>query len=155
MTSKHLAQPQAGGPLDHLLCFEIYATHQAFGQLYAGLLKPLELTYPQYLVMVTLWAEDARTVSEIGQCIGLESSTLTPLLKRLAKAGLIERTRDSEDERRVRVMLTAKGRALQADAAPIPACVGKATGLSSVEIAELQKMLARTRTALNEAADKR
>ncbi len=99
--------------LDEFLCFAIHSTAQAVGRANKPMLDQLGLTYPQYLVMVVLWAEDDQTVGQIGEKLFLESNTLTPLLKRLQVAGYIERTRCPEDERQVRIRLTDQGRALR------------------------------------------
>ncbi|MDO9712533.1 MarR family winged helix-turn-helix transcriptional regulator [Paracraurococcus lichenis] len=99
--------------LDEFLCFAIHSTAQAVGRANKPMLDQIGLTYPQYLVMVVLWAEDNQTVGRIGDKLFLESNTLTPLLKRLQAAGYIERSRCPEDERQVRIRLTDKGRALQ------------------------------------------
>ncbi|RXD96538.1 MarR family winged helix-turn-helix transcriptional regulator, partial [Xanthomonas perforans] len=79
--------------LDNQLCFALYSANLAMHKLYRGLLKALDLTYPQYLVMLVLWETDERSVSEIGERLYLDSATLTPLLKRLQAAGLVTRTR--------------------------------------------------------------
>lgn len=106
--------------LDHQLCFAVYAASRAMTQAYQPLLAPLGLTYPQYLVMLVLWEGDGLTVGELGQRLQLDSGTLTPLLKRLAVAGLVDRRRDDVDERVVRLTLTAAGRALRRKAVDIP-----------------------------------
>jgi DNA-binding MarR family transcriptional regulator len=106
--------------LDNFLCFAFHSTAQAIGRANKPMLDKLGLTYPQYLVMVVLWAEDDQTVGRIGERLYLESSTLTPLLKRLEAAGHIRRTRDAADERQVRVRLTDQGRALHDTAAEHP-----------------------------------
>ncbi len=106
--------------LDHQLCFALYAATRAMTQAYQPLLAPLGLTYPQYLVMLVLWEGDGVTVGALGQRLQLDSGTLTPLLKRLAAAGLVSRQRDDVDERVVRVSLTAAGRALRRKAVDIP-----------------------------------
>ncbi len=119
-----------------MLCFSLYSAAQAMQQAYRPLLDPLRLTYPQYLVLSALWSADApRSVGEIGRDVGLESSTLTPLLKRLETAGLVSRRRDAKDERQVRIRLTEEGRALQARAAHVPGCILERTGmdLSAIE----------------------
>ena len=139
---RHL-QPEA------MLCFDIYALHHAFGRLYKPLLDPLGLTYPQYLVMVVLWGEEPLRVGQIGQRLGLESSTLTPLIKRLETAGLVLRERDSIDERRVQVHLTRKGKAMAKDAAGIPACVEAATEMERDAIGALRQTLAQLQASLN------
>src|SRR5512145_2869291 len=93
--------------LDHQLCFALYSASLAMTKLYKPLLEPLGLTYPQYLVMLVLWESDGLTVSQVGERLALDSGTLTPLLKRLEAAGLVQRLRDSADERRVLLQLTA------------------------------------------------
>ena len=134
--------------LDEFLCFSIYSAGHAFNQFYRPLLDKLGLTYPQYLVMVALWTQDARTVKELGQALFLESNTLTPMLKRLEGLGYVVRRRDAEDERQVRVCLTEQGRALRAEAAEIPACVEQALGLSHADVASLEAQLAAVRDRL-------
>src|SRR5712664_4872752 len=86
--------------LGNQLCFAIYSTAHAFNRVYKPLLEKLGLTYPQYLVLLVLWERDGLTVSELGERLSLDSGTLTPLLKRLEANGLIQRQRDSADERR-------------------------------------------------------
>jgi DNA-binding MarR family transcriptional regulator len=102
--------------LDEFLCFAIHSTAHAINRATKPILDELGLTYPQYLVMVVLWAEDDQTVGGIGEKLFLESSTLTPLLKRLEAAGYVRRARCVDDERQVRVRLTEKGRALHENA---------------------------------------
>ena len=87
--------------LDKQLCFALYSASHAMTRVYKPLLAPLGLTYPQYLVMLALWEDDARTVSALGDKLALDSGTLTPLLKRLEAQGQLSRERDSADERRV------------------------------------------------------
>lgn len=106
-----------------MLCFSIYSAGHAFTQLYRPLLDKLGLTYPQFLVMVTLWRRDGQNVKELGKTLFLDSSTLTPLLKRLDAAGLITRTRNPKDEREVLLHLTDKGLALKSEAAEVMRCV--------------------------------
>jgi len=106
--------------LDNQLCFALYSTTLAMTKVYRKLLSQLDLTYPQYLVMLVLWEEDGVPVSTIGQRLFLDSATLTPLLKRLETAGLLTRTRAQQDERRVLVTLTDAGRALHAQARAVP-----------------------------------
>ncbi|WP_372833595.1 MarR family winged helix-turn-helix transcriptional regulator [Puniceibacterium confluentis] len=132
------------------MCFDLYAANNAFGRVYTPLLEPLGLTYPQYLVMVTLWAESPLTVGQIGQRLGLDSNTLTPVLKRLEGRGLLQRLRDSTDERRVSVGLTAAGRAQQEQAAHVPDCAAAATGLSLSELHNLQVQLRKLRLGLTQ-----
>ncbi len=103
-------------PLDDHLCFSLYAANMAVNRIYKPLLDQLGLTYPQYLVLTVLSEEDAQTVSGIADRLALESSTVTPLVKRLEAAMLVTRTRNPKDERQVNVRLTNKGRKLRLDA---------------------------------------
>ena len=137
--------------LDSFLCFSVYALNNAFGRLYKSLLDGLGLTYPQYLVMVTLWEHDGLAVGEIGERLSLESSTLTPLIKRLEAQGLVARRRSEQDERRVLVQLTKKGRRLAEDAAAVPAEVGRSCGLPPRELEEIRRTLDVLRGHLAEA----
>ncbi len=109
-----MSEPTLG--LEDFLCFALHSAAQAAVRANKPMLDALGLTYPQYLVMVALWAEDGQTVGGLGDKLFLESSTLTPLLKRLEAAGLVERARCAEDERQVRVRLTEKGKALHDEA---------------------------------------
>ena len=136
---------------DHL-CFAIYSAGHAFNRVYKPLLDELKLTYPQYLVMIALWAEDNQTVGEVGQKLFLESSTLTPLLKRLEALGYVTRKRDPEDERQVRLTLTDKGSALRTKAHDVGACVGAATGLTLEDAVRLRGEIAALRERLMQAA---
>jgi DNA-binding MarR family transcriptional regulator len=133
--------------LDDFLCFAVYSAGHTFNRLYRPLLERLGLTYPQYLAMVALWEADERTVGELGERLGLESNTLTPLLKRLEGVGLVARTRDSRDERVVRVRLTDKGRALEEPACAVPAELLAASGLDLAAVTRIRGEL----TALNAA----
>ena len=121
-----------------MLCFALYSASHAMTRLYRPLLAPLGLTYPQYLVLVSLWAQDGRSVRELGEELALESNTLTPLLKRMEESGLITRARSSEDERVVQVSLTEKGSSLRSEAEKVTACVFEASGLSLDELGRLR-----------------
>jgi DNA-binding MarR family transcriptional regulator len=123
--------------VDNFICFALYSAGHAFTRLYKPLLDPLGLTYPQYLVMAVLWEKDDQPVGEIGEKLLLESSTLTPLLKRLEAAGMVRRTRDRDDERVVRIQLTPEGAALKQKALGIPAAIGCSTSLSIPEVVKL------------------
>jgi DNA-binding MarR family transcriptional regulator len=134
--------------LDHQLCFALYAASLAMTKLYKPLLDPLGLTYPQYLVMLVLWQEDGLAVSQIGERLALDSGTLTPLLKRLQSAGLLQRLRDTTDERRVLLQLTPAGRALKARASSVPKSMAAASGCEPVELSELTARLQALRRQL-------
>src|SRR5258706_16439520 len=110
---KRAPKPDDALRLGEFLCFAVYSASHAFNRVYKPLLDELGLTYPQYLVMVLLWEQDDQTVGSLGEKLFLESSTLTPLLKRLEALGYVKRTRDPVDERQVRVRLTERGRALR------------------------------------------
>lgn len=123
--------------LDQQLCFALYSANLALHKLYRQLLAPLEITYPQYLVMMVLWERDDVTVSEIGERLFLDSATLTPLLKRLETAGLLHRQRSRKDERQVVVTLTQQGEQLRQKALNIPESVHCA---SACEVEKLQAL---------------
>lgn len=124
--------------LDQFLCFAVYSTNLAFNRVYRPLLEKLGLTYVQYIVLVTLWQTDDQFVGVLGAQLFLASNTLTPVLKRLEALGFVTRSRDTVDERQVRVRLTAAGQALKAEAVDVPACILTASGLS---VPDLEKVL--------------
>ena len=115
--------------LENQICFAVYSAAHAFAQAYKPHLEPMGLTYPQYLVMLLLWDEDGRSVNEIAHPLHLDSGTLTPLLKRMEKAGLVTRGRDTKDERIVRIHLTNHGRSLREKARTIPPAMLCASGM--------------------------
>jgi DNA-binding MarR family transcriptional regulator len=127
--------------LDDQLCFALYAASRAMTAAYAPLLDALELTYPQYLVMLVLWEQDGERVSRIGERLHLDSATLTPLLKRLEARGLIERRRNRDDERVVEVFLTGDGKRLRRRAADVPRAMWCKTELPLPEVAKLRATL--------------
>lgn len=137
--------------LENQLCFALYSTSLAMSKVYRKLLADLDLTYPQYLVMLVLWEQDGLTVSAIGERLFLDSATLTPLLKRLEAAGLVERARATRDERQVIVSLTEQGRQLKAKARAIPPGVLNATGCSIADAGGMIKRLDALRAALQES----
>lgn len=134
--------------LDDQLCFSLYATSMAINRLYKPLLDELGITYPQYLVLSALWEEDGRTVGAIGERLSLDSSTITPLVKRLEAAALVTRARAAEDERRVLVSLTERGRAMKQESR----CLGEAlfarSGMTVEELVALNREVQRLRAAL-------
>jgi DNA-binding MarR family transcriptional regulator len=111
--------------LDEMLCFALYSASRQVGQLYRELLAPWGLTYTQYLVLVALWRDERLTVSRLGDLLGLDSGTVSPLLKRMEAHDLVGRTREAGDERLVTVRLTERGRALQDELADVPRCLGE------------------------------
>ena len=136
--------------LDNQVCFALYSASLAMTKLYKPLLDRIGLTYPQYLVMLVLWEQDGVTVSELGERLFLDSGTLTPLLKRLEAQGQIARLRDVQDERRVRITLTAEGRALRDQAEAIPQCVLQSSQCSIAELTALTTELKQLRNRLSE-----
>lgn len=124
--------------LDRQVCFPLYAASNLLNRLYRPLLGEMGLTYPQYLVMLVLWKETPQTVGSLGDVLHLDSGTLTPLLKRMELAGLVSRTRDADDERRVLVGLTTKGRALRSEAEKVPARLSSGLTIDEAAIAELR-----------------
>ena len=129
--------------LDRQLCFALYGAANRVTRLYRPLLAALGLTYPQYLVMLVLWEQTPRTVGALGEALDLESSTLTPLLKRLEGQGLIRRARDPGDERRVIVALTPAGAELRERARKVPEDILCRLDLPLSELAELRERLKR------------
>ncbi|MFI8143855.1 MarR family winged helix-turn-helix transcriptional regulator [Acinetobacter sp. ABJ_C5_2] len=132
--------------LENQLCFLIYSTNLALNQLYRKLLTPLGITYPQYLVMLVLWEKDEITVSEIGNKLFLESSTLTPILKKLEAMQLVNRTRSKEDERQVIITLSEKGKILKEQAVNIPAHILEASSCDMTTLLDLKDQLTQLRT---------
>ncbi|ANS22498.1 MarR family transcriptional regulator [Acinetobacter baumannii] len=132
--------------LENQLCFLIYSTNLALNQLYRKLLTPLGITYPQYLVMLVLWEKDEITVSEIGSKLFLESSTLTPILKKLEVLQLLNRTRSKEDERQVIITLSEKGKKLKEQAVNIPTHILEASSCDTATLLGLKDQLTQLRT---------
>ncbi|MFK7305127.1 MarR family winged helix-turn-helix transcriptional regulator [Acinetobacter baumannii] len=132
--------------LENQLCFLIYSTNLALNQLYRKLLTPLGITYPQYLVMLVLWEKDEITVSEIGSKLFLESSTLTPILKKLEALQLLNRTRSKEDERQVIITLSEKGKKLKEQAVNIPKHILEASSCDTATLLGLKDQLIQLRT---------
>jgi DNA-binding MarR family transcriptional regulator len=139
--------------LDDQLCFGLYSASRAVTSLYRSLLEPLDLTYPQYLVMLALWQQDQQQVKELGAALNLDSGTLSPLLKRLEKAGLIIRERQSDDERSVRIRLTEEGVALREQAERIPPHVGAAMNLTEAELGRMRAAMDQLTASVNAYRD--
>lgn len=140
-------------PLDNQLCFALYAADMAVTRTYKPMLDRLGITYPQYLVLHALWEADGRTVGAIAERLSLEPSTITPLVKRLESAGLVERARDPADERRVRVRLTPAGWDLRETCTCLGETVLARSGMSLAELAALHGQLHRLRAALQAGMD--
>ena len=118
--------------LDNQLCFRLYTASRLITQAYHPLLSAIGLTYPQYLVMMVLWEQDALPVNDIARRLYLETNTVTPLLKRMETEGLIVRKKGKADARQVIVSLTSKGRALEEKASCIPFEIGGAVMCHSI-----------------------
>ena len=123
------------------LSFALYSASNRIIRLHRPFLEPLGLTYPQFLVMLALYEDRPRTVGELGLELGMDNGTLTPLLKRLQSAGLVTRTRDQQDERRVIIDLTKAGEALRQEACSIPEKIETACRLTHKDIVELRDTL--------------
>ena len=116
--------------LDNQICFRLYTAARLITQAYTPMLNTLGITYPQYLVLMVLWEKDGQPVNDIAHRLFLETNTVTPLLQRMEKQGIIVRQRGQEDKRRQMITLTQKGRAMEEEAlAVIPAGMGEALGL--------------------------
>src|SRR3954463_11733527 len=138
--------------LDNQLCFALYSTSLAMNKVYRKLLRKLDLTYSQYIVMLVLWERDGLTVSEIGERLFLDSATLTPLLKRMELSGLLTRLHAENDERQVIVSLTKQGRNLKEKAQDVPTGVMCAADCSVEQMVAMKKELESLRAKLNRNA---
>ena len=123
--------------LENQICFKLYALSRQLTSQYRPLLEKLDITYPQYLVMMVLWKEKSITVKELGNRLYLDSGTLTPLLKRLEQKKFISRLRDPEDERSVIISLLKSGNELQQKAKKVPEFLGKCLSLKEKEYLQL------------------
>ena len=131
--------------LENQLCFPLYAASRLTTQLYGPILKELNITYPQYLVLLVLWQKGNQTVNEICQSLYLESNTITPLLKRLEEKEIITRSRSQKDERIVNISLTENGISLKNKALEIPeqiyCSINQVGDITENEIVQFQKTL--------------
>lgn len=132
--------PEDSDPLDldRQVCFPLYAASNLLNRLYRPILGGIGLTYPQYLVMLVLWKQAPQTVGSLGDMLYLDSGTLTPLLKRMETAGLISRTRDAGDERRVLIDVTVKGRALRSAAEKVPTVLAAGLDIDETSVVQLR-----------------
>ena len=134
--------------MDRQLCFALYSASRAMTAAYRPILTELNLTYPQYLVLLVLWEEARVTVGRLGERLQLDSGTLSPLLKRLEANGFIRRERSLQDERQVEVTLTSPGRKLEGKAQCIPQKLGARMGISERDAADLRDAIHRLTDAL-------
>jgi DNA-binding MarR family transcriptional regulator len=150
------APPETGLPeipgdplaLERQVCFALSVAARSVLSIYRPILEPMGLTHPQYLVMLALWGQSPLAVKELIEMLQLDGPTLSPMLKRLEASGLVTRTRDSRDERQLRVDLTEKGRVLRQQALNVPPTVVAKLGMSLGDLEELHRGL----TTLNDAA---
>lgn len=137
--------------LDNQICFQLYATTREMTKRYRPLLEELNVTYPQYLVLLVLWETDRISVKALGKRLFLDSGTLTPMLKRMEEHGLIQRTRSKEDERVVEVVLTEQGKQAEKQAEQIPLQFIEQTNLNEEEVIQLKQTLSKMLAQLDEA----
>ncbi len=140
--------------LDQQVCFSLVVAARSVVALYRPVLDPLHLTHPQYLVMLALWKHAPVTVKRLSTLLQLDPGTLSPLLKRLAAAGLLTRERDPADERQLAVELTERGTALRTKALVVPPAIVGRLGMSTDELLDLHRALSRVLDAAAEAADR-
>jgi DNA-binding MarR family transcriptional regulator len=138
-------------PLDDQLCFSLYATSMAITRAYKPMLDQLGITYPQYLVLHALWEQDGRTVGAIAERLALESSTITPLVKRLETAGFVTRLRNPSDERQVQVHLTARGANMREACACLAETLLDRAGMDGEALGILNRGVQRLWKALRES----
>ena len=127
--------------LENQLCFPLYAASRTILQKYTPILKPLDLTYTQYIVMMVLWEKKELSVGELGKKLFLDTGTLSPLLKSMEKKNLITRTRGKADERMVCISITEEGMKLREKALSVPLAMGGCLTLSEEEAGQLYRLL--------------
>jgi MarR family transcriptional regulator, organic hydroperoxide resistance regulator len=127
--------------IEQQICYAMHTTVRAFDAVYRELLAEHGLSYPQYIALMTIGEHGPLTVGALGERMRLDSGTLSPLLKRLERAGLVDRKRDPDDERRVRVALTETGRQRLADVAHVPLTIAARSGLTLPELGTLRRTL--------------
>ncbi len=127
--------------LENQLCFPLYAVSKEIVRRYSPFLDELDLTYTQYITLMVLWEKKTMNIKSLGECIYLDSGTLTPLLKKLQTKGYVSRVRDEHDERNVIVSITEKGEALKDKAISIPAKMGECLPLTVEEVKQLHSIL--------------
>ncbi len=135
--------------LSNQLCFRLYTVTRLITQAYRPLLDPLGLTYPQYLVMMVLWEQDNQTVGDIGRRLMLDTNTLTPMLQRMEREGLLVRTHGISDGRQTLVSLTKKGIHLEEQAKDIPACMSQNWHGDTMSNDQLNSMVTAIDTLIN------
>lgn len=134
--------------LDNQLCFALYSASLAMNKIYKPLLQGLDLTYPQYLIMLVLWEEDGITATTLGKKLMQDLGALSPVIKRLEVQGLLERRRSQEDERKVELHLTTAGKAMQQQAGSLPEQILCASELNIDDLKTLKARLDELRESL-------
>lgn len=127
--------------LEHQICFPLYAASKELIKQYKPFLDEIDLTYTQYIAMMLLWEKKSLTVKEMGDCLYLDSGTLTPLLKKLEAKGLVTRTRSTRDERNLNVTITEQGELLKEKAVSVPEKIARCSRLSPEEALTLYHVL--------------
>ena len=135
------SNPGAGPSIEQQICYAMHTTVRAFDAAYRDLLGGHGLSYPQYIALMAVGEHGPLTVGALGEVLRLDSGTLSPLLKRMEAAGLVDRTRDPADERRVLVALTGAGRTRLTAFADLPRTIAARSGLSHAQLAELRSTL--------------
>ncbi|HEX4857109.1 MAG TPA: MarR family transcriptional regulator [Limnobacter sp.] len=141
-------KPENPLALDNQLCFSLYSASLAITQVYKPLLKPLGLTFSQYLVMMVLWQEDGVSLINVARKLGQQPGALTPVIKRMAEQGLLTRNRSADDERQLEIHLTEEGRNVREKALDVYACMVEKCGLSSQDFHRLRCELDQLRDRL-------
>ena len=136
-----MTKPEIPTRASDLFCYGLYTASHAVNRAYAPHLKSLGLTYPQYITLTLLWEEDGQQVNALAQKLGMETSTMTPLIKRMEAMGHVTRSRSATDGRAVDVALTDQGRALSKQAPAVTACMIAETGMTVEELECLQTLL--------------
>ncbi|AQX85079.1 MarR family winged helix-turn-helix transcriptional regulator [Elizabethkingia bruuniana] len=136
--------------LENQICFPVYALSREIVSRYRPLLDQLDITYPQYLVLLILWEHQEQSVSQLGEKLYLDSGTLTPLLKRLEQKKMVTRSRSKEDERIVKIKLTSEGQSLQKKAASIPKQLFEDMKVPEEELKQLKTTIEKILTTLNQ-----
>lgn len=150
-----MSGPERAVTLDDHLCFSLYGASMAINRAYKPLLDALEITYPQYLVLSALWEVDGQSIGSIGERLGLDSSNVTPLVKRMEAAGLVSRLRNPKDERQVVVSLTDAGRDMRARSTCLGQTLFAAAGLSVERLVQLNKDVQAFRDSVSRFIDGR
>lgn len=140
--------------LSNQVCFPIYAVSRLITREYQPHLEKMGITYPQYLVLLVLWETDGLTVNEISRKLILNTNTVTPLLKRMETLGIISRKRSGEDERKVVIHLTGKGKKMESDAAKIPEMLGSRIVGEKVPVSDLLELRDKLTGLLNHLSEK-